>query len=381
MAEKIQDSEFKARGIKKEEKDKDLVKIDSLDDFLLNESFVRNFFEAHISKMNLSNFRILKCETHLLKSKRRKPAIEFKLHLQSKTNNQQQQQLSKSIIGKRRSDGYGEQVFNLLQELWNKGFDGRKRGGHDHDDHLKICEPIAYFPDYNLMLTSKASGLELGKIMMTKEAIGVASGGDNKSPLETYVKQAATWLAKLHSIHLNSGRIFSLKEEEKKFNEWGQHLSSFYPYFAKKIKDIFLPCILKAEKSIDTKLFVPIHGDFNPNNIFVDGTSITVIDFEQSCIFDPAFDLGYFIAKLISAKRRYNLFSMDTDALQKCFLDKYAAERSTGQSLERVDLYKARSYLQHLHFRYWTGRRKHKPESVDCEYWLNKAEECLKRWM
>ena len=377
MAEKIQDGEFKTSSIEKEKKDTDLVKLDSFDDFLLNESFVRNFFEAHISKLNLSDFSILKYETHLLKSKRRKPAIEFKLHLQSKTNNQQKQQLSKSIIGKRRSDSYGEQVFSLLQELWNKGFDGRRggNGGHDHDDHLKICEPIAYFPDYNLMLTSKASGLELGKVMMMK------GDGDNKNLLETYVKQAAAWLAKLHSIHLNSGRTFSLKEEEKKLNEWGQHLSSFYPYFAEKIKDIFLPCILETEKSIDTKLFVPIHGDFNPNNIFVDGTSITVIDFEQSCIFDPTFDLGYFIAKLISAKRRYNLFSMDTDALQKCFLDKYAAERSTEQLLERVNLYKARSYLQHLHFRYWTGRRRHKPDPVDCEYWLNKAEECLKGWM
>jgi hypothetical protein len=47
----------------------------------------------------------------------------------------------------------GEEIFDLLQELWHKGFDDR-RGEDDDEDHLKIYEPIEYFRDYNLMLTS-----------------------------------------------------------------------------------------------------------------------------------------------------------------------------------------------------------------------------------
>jgi thiamine kinase-like enzyme len=100
-----------------------------------------------------------------------------------------------------------------------------------------------------------------------------------------------------------------------------------------------------------------------------------VIDFEQSCIFDPAKDLGYFISYLTMKKRKYNL-SLNIEVLQKRFLDKYTSEMSTTEPLERIDIYKARSYLQHLHFRYWTLNKK--LDLIDFEYWVNKAEDCLK---
>ena len=64
-----------------------------------------------------------------------------------------------------------------------------------------------------------------------------------------------------------------------------------------------------------------------------------MIDFEQSCIFDPALDLGYFIAKLISAKRKYNL-PLDVEDLEKRFLDKYTAKIS-AEPLKTVGLYQS----------------------------------------
>ena len=330
-------------------------------DYFLNEAFVSNFFEARVlPRLNLSEFRILKCEINRLKSRRRKPAIEFRLWLNNKNNNDnhKQQQTSINLVGKWRNDELLKETFDLLQELWCKGFQS------GDDDYLKISKPIAYFPDYNLMLASKANGIELGKMLM---------GGD-ASVLENYIMQAASWLAKLHSIDLRSGRAFSLETEEAKLRHWSEHLCFLYPDFAEKISNLF-SLILDKERSLDSKCFGLIHGDYNPNNIFVDGNDLTVIDFEQSCIFDPAFDLGYFIAKLISAKRKYNL-PLDVENLEKRFLDKYTAKISI-EPLKRVGLYKARSFLQHLHFRYWTGRSHHNPDQLDCQYWINKTEECL----
>jgi hypothetical protein len=330
-------------------------------DYFLNESFVSNLFEVRVlPRLNLSEFRILKCEINRLKSRRRKPAIEFRLWLNNKNNNDnhKQQQTSINLVGKWRNDELLKETFDLLQELWSKGFQS------GDDDYLKISKPIAYFPDYNLMLASKANGIELGKMLMEGDA----------SVLENYIIQAASWLAKLHNIDVRSGRAFSLETEEAKLRHWSEHLCFLYPDFAEKISNLF-SLILDKERSLDSKCFGLIHGDYNPNNIFVDGNDITVIDFEQSCIFDPAFDLGYFIAKLISAKRKYNL-PLDVDDLEKRFLDKYTAKISI-EPLKRVGLYKARSFLQHLHFRYWTGRSHHKPDQLDCQYWINKTEECL----
>jgi hypothetical protein len=43
--------------------------------------------------------------------------------------------------------------------------------------------------------------------------------------------------------------------------------------------------------------------------------------------------------------------------------------------LKRICIYKARSYIQHLHFRYWTLNKK--LDEIDFGYWVKKAEECL----
>ena len=85
--------------------------------------------------------------------------------------------------------------LSILQELWSKRFHS------GDDDYLKISKPIAYFPDYNLMLASKAGGIELGKMLMEGDA----------SMLENYIMQALSWLAKLHSIDVKSGRAFSIE--------------------------------------------------------------------------------------------------------------------------------------------------------------------------
>ena len=382
MAKKIQIGGFNTRSLQKEKKDVDSVKPNLLD-YFLNESFVKDFFEVHMSKLNLSDFRILNCEINPLKIGRSKSAIELKLQLQSKNKNNQRQQICKGIVGKWRSDGQGKEIFDLLQEVWHKGFDDRRgKDDDDYDDHLKIYEPIAYFPNYNLMLTSKAGGTQLKNMLMEE-------GKDHFDMLEFYVTRAAMWLAKLHSIsNLTHVKIYSMQQEEKKLNEWSQHLS-IHPDFGDQLHTM-LSCILKIERSINSKCFVLIHNGFHPGNIFVDGPDLTVIDFDHSCIFDPAVDLGYFIAKLLHINREYNL-SLNVEALQKRFLDTYAAARvstitttTRKETLERVDLYKARTYLRHLHSKYCQQirfRYNRKPDPIDFEYWLNKAEECLKRLM
>jgi len=109
-------------------------------DYFLNEAFVSNFFEARVlPKLKLSEFRILKCEINRLKSRRRKPAIEFKLWLYNKNNsdNHKQQQTSVNLVGKWRNDELLKETFDLLQELWSKGFQS------GDDDYLKISKPIA----------------------------------------------------------------------------------------------------------------------------------------------------------------------------------------------------------------------------------------------
>jgi thiamine kinase-like enzyme len=341
--------------------------------YFFDESFARYFVKLNIlPRLGLSSYTISDCKINQLKSRRRKPVIEFKLQLLNSENNNQQQ-ISISLIGKYRNDGLLRVVFDLLQELWvNSSF------GYENSQYLTICRPLAYFSDHKLMVTSKAPGTELGKIILQ---LAQEDGHTNEKAIliETYVLEAARWLAKLHNIDgVRYAPPFSFEKEEIKLREWSGHLGLLYPNFAERISNLFSN-ILDKERDLDGKGSVLIHGDFNPNNIFVENmtSKMTVIDFEQSCIFNPAKDLGYLIAKLQSSKMKYNL-PLDTERLEQRFLNTYYASTST-ESIGKVGLFKARSYLQHLHFRYWTCRRNHPPDSIDCKYWMERAEDLLKR--
>ena len=259
-----------------------------------------------------------------------------------------------------------------MQDLWKKGFDGRL-------DDLKISEPLIYFDDLNLSLTSKVNGEELGNLI------------DYKSPeyLSCYIRQAARWLAKIHGTKLSSAMMYPLEQEEQEANCWIQCLSQLHPDFKEKILHM-VSSILEVERSLGSEHYVLIHGDFHPMNIFVNGSvSMTAIDLEQSCIFDPARDLGYFMAHFFLRRRRNNHYSDSYDnnklsermiakLVRKHFLDEYLSLTKISDELllKRVPAYEARGYIQHLNFLYCV--LKNKFDASYFQYWFSRANECLK---
>jgi len=387
MAKKISDSRILSKSSRTERM---FIKSPYTVKCFLNESFVKNFVESDdvLSKLNLSDYETLRrCEIVPLKIRHMKAIIEFKLHLYDKRRSQQRQpSSSKSIIAKWIHGGQGKQIFDLQQELWyTKGF-GTVIDNKNSENHLKICEPIGYSPNHNLMLTSKASGVRLKEILIKDK------GYDKGGSLQIYVRRSARWLAKFHSSRVSTTsnstkptylNIRSMQIEKKKLNDWCRHLGKLYPDFAPRIQYI-LSCITRLEKSVQPKRYALIHGGFHPGNIFVGETDLTVIDFDRSCLFYPAVDLSYFISKLLTIKRKYHLHLLDTKVLEKCFLDEYTVKMSK-EPLDGLNIFMARSYLEHIHSRYCqhkhsidrTSYERHKPNMIDFEYWTAKAEEFL----
>lgn len=304
---------------------------------------------------NLSEFTISECKIRPVKLSKRngKSVIEFGLRILSNSN---QKQLSKSIVGEFRPDDRGEYVFSLLQELRLRGFDA--------DNPLKVCEPVAYFPEWNLLLRSKANGVQLAKMLARSER-----------SLKLYLTWAAKWLAKLHRTRVNHTRTFSVKEEEKILDSWAQRLD-LRPSLRGNAGNMKNRIVEKI-RPIQPESFTLIHGDFHPKNIFVDHDSLTTIDFDHSCIFDPARDLGYFIAELFVQralrKRRYETPQIAA-GLRQHFVSEYA-RRMSRRFLDRVASYEAGSYLEHLNYRVLMGEF----DLLDFRHWLCEAEKCLQR--
>lgn len=336
-------------------------------DQLLEEDFILQLMKSRVLPGISSKFDISKCIINPLKVSRRAgiATIEYRL-TQIPGTQSEEESISQSFIGKWRRDGSLRQVFDNLTVLWSPGL-WRDRS---YESDLRICRPIAYFSEYNLMLTSNAYGVQLEDFL--------AHGDTNPNLIRTAVTQSAKWLAKLHSTTAAlCQNIFSFKDEEERLYKWRDHLSALYPPFAGRIGELSSQ-ILEEQRKLDPMSFVFIHGDFHPLNILVDEDHLTVVDFEHSCLFDPAKDLGYFISYLLMRREKYGL-SLDIEALQKIFLRKYVEEMSSSVeaqgSLKRVDLYKCRSYLQHLHFRYWTLKRR--LDESYLRYWVTEAEKCI----
>src|SRR6266487_4306891 len=354
-------------------------------DDLLEESFVLQLMKSRVLPILDLKFELSKCRITPLKVSKRGgiATIEYKLE-QIPRERTAQDIISKTLVGKWRRDGNLKQVFDNLKILWSyciwHGRSDSKSGGYE--SRLKICEPIAYFVDYNFMLTSNGSGTTFEALLKD----------NNLDLIEPAVTQSAKWLAKLHrTTPAGVQNIFSTREEEEKLHKWYQHLSLLFPDYAPRIQRL-LSYILHEQKKLNPKFFVFINGDFNPLNIIVEGSDLTVVDFEHSCVFDPAKDLAYFISYLVMRKEKYSL-NLDVEALEQIFLRNYlqevsstktteaaeaapaAAPAALATSLQRIDLYKARSYLQNLHFRYWTLKKKLDDSYLG--YWVANTEKCI----
>ncbi len=323
--------------------------------YFLKHSFAQRFFEQNIVLQDLSEFTISKCKIRPVKLSKRngKSVIEFGLQILSKSN---RQHLSKSIVGEFRPDDRGEYVFNLLQELRLNGFDA--------DNPLKVCEPVAYFPEWNLLIRSKANGVQLSKMLARSDG-----------SLKSYLMWAAKWLAKLHRTRVTHTRRFSMKEEEEILDSWARRLD-LRPSLRGNVGNM-KNRIVERIRPVHPESFTLIHGDFHPKNIFVDHVSLTAIDFDHSCIFDPAKDLGYFIAELFVQralkKRRYET-ALEAVGLRQHFVSEYAG-RMSREFLDRVASYEASSYLEHLNYRVLMGEF----DLLDFRHWLCEAEKCLQR--
>lgn len=331
---------------------------------LFDQNFVKTLFSGKVACFDSKKFQILDCTTipvRLNSGNRGKFVVEFVLRLLDLEN---RDLLSKSIIGKCRLDGRNELAFSILRRLWENGFAiGREE---EIVDGLNVCEPITFIPEWNLALTSKASGFELQKILLGK-------GASDGSLIEPSIALSARWLAKLHSCNkMDDVPERSREEEAGKLGEWCWHLSWLYPQFAERLSNT-IRLVEEREDAVDPRSSVLIHGDFHQENIFVDGRKLTVIDFEQACISDPARDVGYFLAQLFKKNLKYNL-SLNMSSLRDLFFKEYT-KVMPEEILQRELVYEARTFLQHLNFYYWTMH--HEPNFSDFEYWLGRAEECL----
>jgi len=171
-----------------------------------------------------------------------------------------------------------------------------------------------------------------------------------------YFRMAARWLGRLHRERLRIGKAErTRKKEERKFASYLERFRNAGHPGRESYREL-LEWTRAGEQELLERgeaRFVQVHGDYHPKNIIIGQDRmqdiatlfISVIDFDNSILFDPAFDVGAFLSQFRYQFRhhpRIRRYCREED-----FLKAYLGKRRdvADDFAERVRLFRVRANL------------------------------------
>jgi hypothetical protein len=184
------------------------------------------------------------------------------------------------IFAKLYPDDSGPRVYEKLKALRAAGFGAGERH--------QVVDPLGFVPEYGMLLTRAAEGPAVSTFI-----------GTQPEALRAGCREAAAWLAKLHTCPLRIGPPQSILVSGE--------LLSLSRRLAKTIRrqprflDLTLEIIDVLEKlAAETRegVWVQSHGQYRPIHVFMGDPVVTVIDLDRSRPCDPARDVAEFLHRL-----------------------------------------------------------------------------------
>ncbi|MDZ7291894.1 MAG: aminoglycoside phosphotransferase family protein [candidate division KSB1 bacterium] len=225
------------------------------------------------------------------------------------------------IIGKVYKANRGERVFELMQELWEKGFSRQAA------DHISIPEPLDFSSSLCMLFQEEVPGLPVKTWL-------------KQSPEPEYLRQLARTLVKLHRCPLIPGKPFRMKDHLSRCHPSHHFLSLACPEQSKKI-DYIVNAAYKIESTFDESSFTPVHGDFHLGQVHLLNGNAWLIDFDALSYGDPASDLGNVLVFLRGKARKIPQIS----ELITAFLDEYFSVMDR-EIAARISLYEGLTHLR-----------------------------------
>lgn len=213
------------------------------------------------------------------------------------------------VIAKMFSDHLGSESFETTVRLWNSGF--------NRDSRYQVPEPIAFFPDVNLLLMRQAPGIP----------VAAALEPDRGHELVGYCCKAAQWLAALHRSSLVFGKVETEVQSLKLFRLATRLVkaASLRREQLDMLRDLLDVISGRIFALSSRRTLVQTHGRYHHDHVFVSNAATVVIDLDRCCPSDPAKDVAEFISVLRKASF---IRGLDMGCIEKAtdaFLREYLA--------------------------------------------------------
>jgi Phosphotransferase enzyme family len=257
----------------------------------------------------------------------------------------------RTVIGKLYAGDEGARAYDTLQRLWASGFSSGP---------FTVPRPLAYEPDWQLLLLSRVTGMALRQLLLRQATgdrrqatVGSPGSGPNaeerapNASLGTAVERAAEWLVQLHTSGVTAGRRYTFDRHLHTLAHWQRRVTDVYPKATGPLGAL-LARIEAQGRALPAWEPAPTHRDFSPDHVVVDGARLSGLDFDEFCQYDPLFDVAHFVVHLRLLALTSCGMLQRFDELATRFQMAYEAH-AKEYSAARVRLYEAITYVKLAH--------------------------------
>lgn len=288
---------------------------------------------AFLAALSGKGWHVQRCDGRVLRASRSRPILRYRV---SYVEDGQEFPVEKIVIGKAYYRGDGAGTFDFMRELWGKGFS--PSGTSDNETTLMtIPEPVGYVPELHLLLQGQAPGRSLYAYL------------DEPDSAVPHVRSTGRWLAKLHGTDAVKASPLAGSFEVEKLSVYRDALSEVAPAWTGRLADL-TGAVLGGLASVPGSVRVPTHGDYQPKNIYVSRSSVTVIDWDRFALAHPARDVGHFLGQCMTMSYvRTGTFER-IRSWNDAFLESYVTCAPTPLAAA-LPAYVARTFLEILYYK------------------------------
>ncbi len=223
-----------------------------------------------------------------------------------------------TVLGKARAKGLDERSYRVQKTLWREG--------------QPVPEPLGIVPEFYMWLQKKVAGVPAMEKLTGTGGRGLA-------------RKAAGLAHGLHESRVGPLRPpHGIDRELEILHQRLPLVVAVNPRWEKRIERVLRLCNRVGEGLRQPELR-PVHRDFYPDQVLVDGDRLWLLDLDLYCLGDPALDIGNFAAHLTE----YSLRTFgDPDALrdrEEALEESFAGE----EVFPRVRAYAALTLARHVH--------------------------------
>jgi thiamine kinase-like enzyme len=293
-------------------------------DVLLDENYMKKFFQNHLREFFPRAEKILYFATHKIHALSNKSfLIYYDFDLLYKHN------FVKSEIV--RGNRVKKETYLLMCYLWREFL---------KKNQYAIPKPLYYFEKINFILYKEFRG----EILRDYAA--------NKEVLKKTFPSVGKRLAQLHIFKPPKIDFFPIDHEAEFLEKIYQKINDYAPDQKKSYRELIDKLLVLEQAIYQPKNFVINHNDFQASNIIYDKRSqnIGLIDFAFSNLYTPANDVGTFLAHLVVMLNPY-FNQKEIIFFQKLFLEnylKYLPKNLARGVLEQLEIFRLRNGLNIL---------------------------------